>query len=327
MSPVSVTHTVSSASTRMVNAWNEFWFRSTATYTLGAIRICFGVVVVAWTLALAPDLDDFFFSTGFVPRQPFSPLEFGVFRFLTSDQVIVIGWVALLLAGLAMIAGINSRLASIVVFVLLLSFQQRCPYIFNSGDGLLRIEALVLALAPSGTALSMDERRRTGSFWSAQERAQWPIRLLQVQFTLIYVATFVVRMTGEKWPGGTALSYALRLEDMVIIPVPEWATTSPLIMNAATWGTLVGELLIGILVWNRRCRAKVLIAGLLLHGIILVTIAVGFFSPAMFLLYLAFVPPETVRAWTARMRARVARRAPTADVAGVDLRTMAEVGP
>jgi hypothetical protein len=299
-----------SSTSRTVNAWNDFWFQPIATHTLGAIRIGFGLIVVAWAAALAPDLDDYFFSTGFVPRQPVNPFQWGVFSFWTDDHAIVIGWVALLLAGVSMTLGLHSRLASVVVLVLVVSFQQRCPYIFNSGDGLLQVEALMLALAPTGAALSLDQRRRTGSFWSAQERAQWPIRLLQVQFTLIYVATFVVRMAGEKWPNGTALSYALRLQDMLIVPVPQWISTQPLIMNVVTWGVLIGELLIGVLVWNRRCRTKVLIAGLLLHAGIMVTIAVGFFSPAMFLLYLAFVPPETVRAWSERVRVRLdARRA------------------
>jgi hypothetical protein len=32
-----------------------------------------------------------------------------------------------------------------------------------------------------------------------------------------------------------------------------------------------------------------------MHSTILITIGVGFFAPAMFVLYLAFIPPETVR--------------------------------
>ena len=35
--------------------------------------------------------------------------------------------------------------------------------------------------------------------------------------------------------------------------------------------------------------------GVALHAAIMVTVAVGFFSPAMFVLYLAFLSPETVR--------------------------------
>ncbi len=68
-------------------------------------------------------------------------------------------------------------------------------------------------------------------------------------------------------------------------------------MNAATWGTLALELSIGIRVWNKRLRPWVLAGGLLMHSVIMImiTIVVGFFAPAMFVLYLAFVSPDIVQ--------------------------------
>ena len=66
-------------------------------------------------------------------------------------------------------------------------------------------------------------------------------------------------------------------------------------MNGATWGTLAVELAIGLLVWNRNLRPWVLAAGVVMHTMIMATIAVGFFSLAMFAMYLAFVPSQTVQ--------------------------------
>jgi Vitamin K-dependent gamma-carboxylase len=277
------------------DAWRGFWFRPEPAYTLGLIRIAFGAIAIAWTVSLLPDLNDFFGSDGVLPRQPAVPFEWGVFEFWTDDRALAIGWAVLLLSAIAMTIGWHSRLAALIVFVLIMSFEFRNSYIFNSGDNLLRVEALFLALSPCGAALSLDQKRMTGSFWTAQIRAPWLVRLLQIQLSLIYLATFQIRMTGEKWPQGTAMSYALRLEDMLIIPAPQWISTNALLMNVATWGTLVLELLIGVLVWNRRCRPVVLAAGVVLHSIIMITVAVGFFTPAMFVLYLAFMSPETVR--------------------------------
>ena len=56
-------------------------------------------------------------------------------------------------------------------------------------------------------------------------------------------------------------------------------------------GVLAVELSVGILVWNTRLRPWVLAAGVVMHTMVMVTIAVGFFSPAVLVLYLAFVPP------------------------------------
>ena len=88
----------------------------------------------------------------------------------------------------------------------------------------------------------------------------------------------------------------------LIVKVPQWISTNALLMNVATWGTLLLELAIGILVWNRRCRPIVLAAGLVLHSAILVSVAVGFFTPAMFVLYLAFVSSETIRRLPDRLK-------------------------
>jgi hypothetical protein len=83
---------------------------------------------------------------------------------------------------------------------------------------------------------------------------------------------------------------------MLIVPVPQGFIHNPLLINVATWGALTVELAIGVLVWNRRLRPWLLLAGVLMHGSIMVMMAVGFFTPAMLVLYLAFVSPERVRA-------------------------------
>jgi hypothetical protein len=282
-------------SARVADTWTTFWFKPQPAYTLGAVRIAFGTVVALWTLSLLGDLADFFSEYGVAPQQRAVPFQFGLFAYWTDDRALMVGWAILLVSAVALAVGWHSRLAALIVFVLLASFEFRDQTVFNAGDGLLRIEALFLAFAPSGAALSLDQRRKTGAFWTAQDRARYTVRLLQIQLTVIYVATFLARMKGTKWLDGTAMSYALRLRDMLIVPVPKSITVNPLLMNLATWGTLFLELAIAILVWNKRCRPYVLCAGVAFHLVILVTIAVGFFTPAMLLLYLAFVDPDAIR--------------------------------
>ncbi|MDT5053917.1 MAG: hypothetical protein QOF66_2283 [Mycobacterium sp.] len=279
----------------LAEAWQTFWFRPEPAYTLGLIRIAFGALMVAWTVSLLPNLDDLFGEHGVMPRQPSIAFQWGVFEIWTSNHALLIGWAVLLVSAIALTVGWHSRLAALAVFVLVVSFTYRDPWVFNSGDSLVHVEALILALAPSGAALSLDRRRSAGRFWSAQLRAPWTIRLLQIQLSLIYLSTVRAKMSGHAWPEGTAVSYALRLQDMLIVPTPHWFTTNALLMNAATWGTLVLELSIGILVWNRRLRPWVLAAGVVMHTLIMMTIGVGFFAPAMFVLYLAFLPAGTVQ--------------------------------
>jgi Vitamin K-dependent gamma-carboxylase len=286
-----------------VQAWRTFWFQPQPAYTLGLVRMAFGVLAIFWSVSLLPDLYQLFGPHGIVPRQPGGAFGWGVFEVWTSDRALLIGWAVLLLCSVALAIGWHSRLAALGAFVLIISFEHRNPWVFNSGDLAIRIEALLLALSPCGAALSLDQRRGNGTFWSAQQRPRWPVRLLQLQLSLIYLASVLSKLSGGSWPQGTAVSYALRLQDMVLLPVPHWFASSALLMNAVTWGILTVEFSIAILVWNNRLRPWVLAAGVVMHTLIMITITVGFFTLAMFVLYLAFVPPETVERLFRRRRA------------------------
>ena len=278
-----------------VETWRMFWFRLQPAYTLGLVRMAFGAVAIGWTVSLLPDLYQLFGPHGIEPQQPADAFQRGVFAIWTSDRALLIGWTVLLVSSVALTIGWHSQLAALGVFVLILSFEHRDPWVWNSGDVVVRIEALILAISPCGAALSLDQARRDGNLWSAQQRPQWPLRLMQLQLSLIYLASALSKINGGTWPQGTAVSYALRLQDLVLLSAPHWLTNSALLMNAATWGTLAIELSLAILVWNRRLRPWVLAAGVVMHTMIMITIAVGFFTLAMFVLYLAFIPPETVQ--------------------------------
>jgi len=292
-------------SAALIDGWQSFWFRPEPMFSLGLVRMAFGALMTGWTLSLLPDLYEFFGVNGVAPRQPSRPFGWGVFELMPSDHAVLIGCCVLLVSSIALTVGWHSRLAAILVFMLAFSFQRRDPSVFNSGDALIRLQALVLALAPSGAACSLDRWRSAGSFWSAEVRAPWTIRLLQVELSLIYLSSVRIKMAGELWPNGTAVSYALRLKDMLIMPTPHWLSANALVVNAVTWGTLALELAIGVLVWNRRLRSWVLYAGVAMHLSIMVTIGIGFFSVAMFVLYLAFVPPDTVQRLPGVIRRRV----------------------
>ena len=298
---------IRSALAKAGNEWQRFWFLPQPAYTLGLVRIAFGLLMVGWTLSLLPGFADYFGSTSVAAQPILSPYRWTVFAAFDSDVELVIGLVLLLASAITMMLGWHARLASIAVCVLVLSFQHANPAIFNSGDTLIRAEALFLALAPCGAALSLDQRRRTGTFWSAQVRAPWGLRLLQLQLSIVYLASVRWKMSGDAWPRGTAVSYALRLPDMTLLPAPHWFTANAILVNVATWAALALEFCIGVFVWNRRLRPWLLAAGVLMHSAIAISIAVGFFSQAMFVLYLAFVSPQLVQRAPDVIRRRLTR--------------------
>jgi hypothetical protein len=137
--------------------------------------------------------------------------------------------------------------------------------------------------------------------------APWPLRLLQIQLTLIYLVSVQAKLSNRPWADGSASYFAWRTDGRwALLPTPGWLADNAILVNAATWGTLVIELAIAILVWNRRCRLWVLAAGVVMHVTMMVTMNVAFFSVAMFVLYLAFVP------WRTLQNLRIGRQ-PTAE--------------
>jgi hypothetical protein len=285
----------------ILDAWDRFWFAPMSTATLVLLRVAMGVLTLGWTLSLSGDFLTFLGSDGITPKQPpyhdivgpwhtWGLLGFG---FLSGKGVVVTLFVLLVLASISLTVGFMTRLAAVIVFLGLLSFQRRDPLFFNSGDALLRDLAFFLMLAPSGAAFSVDRwLHARDRFWDMPARAPWALRLIQVQVTILYLAAVWGKVRGINWNDGTAVSYALRIGDYVRLPVPSFVTDSLFVSNVLTLGTVALELALAVLVWNRKLRPWVLLLGVSLHLGIDYSLRIGFYSYAIFASYLAFVPPE-----------------------------------
>jgi hypothetical protein len=204
--------------------------------------------------------------------------------------VLGLAW-ALVLASILLTMGAWTRLASALVFVLTLALQRYNPTAFNGGDFILRgVLLLGLALGPSGSYLSVDAYRRDRRFvWRAPYIEVWPLRFIQLHISLGYILTVLLKLRGVTWLDGTAIWYALNLEDLIRFDLPRWIKAPPF-GAFLSWSTLVIEAGVGIGVWFRRIRPWALLAGVLLHLGIALTFEIGFFSYVMIVSYLAWLP-------------------------------------
>ena len=296
----------------VVEAWNSFWFAPISTASLAVFRIAFGVIALAWSLSLLPQLSPFFTKSGILPEQPAYGGDlwgaWGLLGIFPSKGALVVVVVAMILASLCLIFGFYSQLGAAVVFLGMMSLQRRNPFVFNAGDWLLRILAFYLIFAPTSAALSAKHfLRNRREFWTFPLRPPWALRLIQIQFSVVYLMAAWTKVQGTTWNHGLAVSYALRIEDIARLPVPLLITNSPLISNLLTFGTLALELALAILVWNRRLRPWVLLAGLSLHLGIEYSIRVGFYGLAITSMYLVWIAPERMEALVLAVRKRIER--------------------
>ncbi len=302
---------------RTLAAWNRFWFTPRSTSTAALVRIAGGLVLLAWTATVGRDVLAFFGPEAILSKSPDYKLTGlkGIWSVLgrsPGSALVIAVYVAMLIGAVCLVVGYHSRLAALVVFVAMVSFTRRDPLVFNSGDALLRALTFYLLLVPGEAALSLDRRRlarkRGEDFWAFPTRAVWPIRLLQIQLSVAYLTAVWDKAGGASWREGSAVAYALHVGFLLRLPVPGVIARSLLASNVLSYTTLAIELAVGLLVWNSGARSRVLWAGVALHLGIDYAFRVGFFSYAMFVLYLAFIPPETVDAWLSAGRARWSRR-------------------
>ena len=294
--------------------WTRWAFSPIDTAPMAALRIAVGLLAIGWTLSLLPDAATFLDRSGVQRDLP--SYDSGAWTVQLGSPYLVLA--VLLAAAVALTLGWRTRAAAVVVAVLLLVVQRRDPWILNSGDLLVRELAFFVMLMPAGETWSLDARRRNRGGGGERLRAPWALRLVQLQISALYLFSVWAKVRGNAWNDGTAVGIALQLEDLQRFVLPEALATSLLVSALFTYSALAVEASLAFGLWLPRLRYWVMAAGIGLHLGIEASLLIGWFSLAIISSYLAFVPPEHLRAAVARareLRARGAARGSAPDPA------------
>lgn len=277
-------------------AWRRFWFDPVPGSTFALWRSAYGFTVAVWFLSFLPDLRAFFSEDGLMPRPVYGPWRFGLFQWFESDTALYLVYAAGLVSALAVMVGRLVRVAAPVSFMAVLSLQLDNTALLNAGDELLRIWGAYLALFAILTPGRLLDVPLFGTPGDDGERRwapvpPWLVRLAQLQLTIVYPFSVLAKWEGETWRDGTAALWSLGLEDFERFPVPGFVERSLVLGALITWGTLLVEALVPLLLWFKRSRRAAIVAGLVLHVSFDYALRVGFFGWAMILGYVAFLTP------------------------------------
>jgi vitamin K-dependent gamma-carboxylase-like protein len=212
--------------------------------------------------------------------------------FLTSAYWTIVVTVAALLA-----VGVRPRLAGATLAVLLLPlvpFEGKQP-----GRQVLAATVLAFSFLRSDTALSLCPRRGPvpGSAGPC-----WPIRVVQLQLSVLYAANAISKTTPDYLSGQIAgvmmrvlPNFLLRPEDghvdVGVVSIPLWL--------AAT-GVVLTEYALAIGFWFRRTRTATAVLGVAFHTTLHYVIRIGFLDVVSLFLYAAFLLPFERRRGPAR---------------------------
>lgn len=215
--------------------------------SLALFRIGIALTLLVDVVLRARDLDALYGNRGVLPpdlarllwdrRVAFSPFTW------------VAPWPALLWAGMAVLAvaaiclalGFCPRLAAVAAWGLLAALQDRNPGLYMAGDRYLLLMLMWCILLPTGTRLSL----RPGAPGLTRLRS-WAGAGLLAQVALVYVITGL-KKTGPEWFDGTALWYALGIQEY-LTAAGTWVRFQPALIGplsySVKWVEIFGPLLV-----------------------------------------------------------------------------------
>ena len=334
--------------TRMVKAWDRFWFRPADPLPLGLIRICTGLVILYVHLVYTFDLmalvgphawvdsevmtwlrnDSKFYPpatnwTSYAGEPSLGMPVWSVYFHATEPAAIVALHTAFLVAMFLFTIGFCTRLTATLTWVGIMSYISRTPTTLFGMDTIMNVVTLYLMIGPSGATLSVD--RLIARWWARRQgrallppqpavSANFALRLMQVHFCFIYLASGLSKLQGPSWWNGTALWGTMANYSFAPMNWPaylaflkflcEYRPLWEIIMTGGTYFTLALEISFPFLIWRPKLRWLMIIASTMLHTGIGLVMGLTTFSLFMLCLLLAFVPPETVHAFVAAIRAQ-----------------------
>ena len=208
-----------------------------------------------------------------------------------SVWAFILVWV---LAAIAFVSGWKTRIAGTVLacvigYSLLLDQQFYSNHLY-----LLFLIVVLLTIANSGAAISMDARQA--------ERATvpgWPIWLLKIQVSIVYIFSAIAKLTPQ-YLSGEVLTESLKQYGFFAVPMT-WRV--PVAMKLLAIVAIVVELFVGLGLWSRRLRPVAVILGVLFHTFIIVALdssrlSLSIFAFEMFAVYLLFFDDMPAKAGT-----------------------------
>ena len=284
----------------LLQRFAAFWVGQVDLAPLALFRIVFGALLFNWFWQLYPNLVPFFTDEGMLPRRSlleFYPVRISLLNAVGEWWAVALFWAASLVIAVMVTIGYRTRLACLLAFVALSSFQWRNPLVLDGSDLVFRTIPLWLAVAASGDRFSLDAalRRARGDAPSGRGWAL-PVRLLELQSAWIYLASALEKLAGPTWLNGTATWYALQLKHTFGRAWADFLVRDPMLVRVQTWGTLIGELVFLPLVFApifhtaARLLAIAIAAGL--HAGIALFMNVGNFPVVMIAGLILFLPPS-----------------------------------
>lgn len=277
---------------------------------LGLLRIGMGALILTDLIIRGTDLEAHYSDTGVLPlsvlfEHNWPELNISIHTISGMWQVQLVLFIIAAMFALMLMFGWKTRLASIVSWFLLLSLQHRNPMILQGGDDLFRMMLFWGMFLPWGARYSIDSMNAEKPASHGYCGMAGVAYMLQVGF--VYFFSAMLKTSAEWHSEGTALYYALSLDQMVL-PLGKLIYPYPELLKMLTVSVWYMEVLVMFLffvpVYTTFFRTVAVLLIISLHIGIAATLFVGLFFIIGIVTTFGMLPPSFMD-WFDRKTARI----------------------
>jgi hypothetical protein len=268
---------------KAVASVNEFFHAQTGPQGCllgGWLRIGYAFLFIMDRLLWSLELSHFFYQSGVLPTkvaQSYSYIEpdnmLSIFQLAPeSDWLIWAVNYLCLLQGILLLVGVAPRFQLVCLVLYLASWEHHNDHVWDSQDVMLRFFGFLLCFLPlhrltifewwQTRGMSKEGRK---SLIENDSWPMWPFRLWQIEVCLIYAGAGLSKLSYSDWWEGHAVYYATFSNHFGGIFTPDFLFNRILPLKLACWGSLFIECVSIVTIWPLATRMPTLVAIILLH--------------------------------------------------------------
>lgn len=248
---------------------------------IALFRICTGLGISFYLLYHWPERHLIWGDGGLLPREVYlaEAADRGIwtlFHLSQSPWLLDVVYGGGLVAALLFTVGLWTRWMSVAIFLVFWSLYYRNSHVPNGGDNLIRIQLFFLMFTQAGARLSVDAwlRRRKPKPSSSLRRIARPycalfhnlaIIAMVGQLLLLYFTSGIYKVMGSMWQEGTAVYYAMRVQDYVWPGISEliWASEGGIVF--LTYSSVLFQIAFPFLLLNRWSKYVAILGAFFFH--------------------------------------------------------------
>lgn len=265
--------------------------------SLALTRMLLGLLAFCDIFNRIGQINDFYSDKGILPRwllhQQFQiSWRTGLLDLIGDPSFVLIVAIVGLIAALAMIVGLRTRLSVFLTWLVIMSFQARFPEANHGGDNLMRLLLFISMFLPMNAFFSVDQLKRKTEIHEVEYFSVFTLAWF-CQIFYMYFFTFYYKWEPSWFRDYDSVYYALSL-DMFTRPMGKALLNYPFLMKFSSFYTMwlegLGCFLLLIPYRRNFFVSLAIFFFVALHGGIWLTIVLGSFPPACIILWLALIP-------------------------------------